>query len=45
MRWRINTSDNDRMRAHRRQFVIGPAPVLVDEDWTSVAIGEGLHLS
>jgi hypothetical protein len=33
------------MRAHRRQFVIGPAPVLVDEAWTSVAIGGGFHLS
>lgn len=45
MRWRIHTSDDDQMRAHRRQFVIGPAPVLVDEGWTSVAIGEGFHLS
>jgi hypothetical protein len=33
------------MRAHRRQFVIGPAPVLVDQDWTSVAIGERCYLS
>jgi hypothetical protein len=33
------------MKAHRRQFVIGSAPVLVDEGWSSVPIGEGLHLS
>jgi hypothetical protein len=33
------------MAAHRRQFVIGPAPVLVDADWTSVTLLEGLHLS
>jgi hypothetical protein len=33
------------IRAHRRQFIIGPAPVLVDEDWTSMASGEGFHLS
>jgi hypothetical protein len=42
-------ADQDEMtgeiRAHRRQFLIGPAPVLVDEDWTSVAIGEGFYLS
>jgi hypothetical protein len=38
-------SDDDQMRVHRRQFVIGPAPVLVDEDWTSAAITEGVHLS
>lgn len=33
------------MRVHRRQFVIGPAPFLVDEEWTSAPIGEGFHLS
>jgi hypothetical protein len=36
---------HDQLRAHRRQFVIGPEPVLVDEDWTSVTIGNGFHLS
>jgi hypothetical protein len=32
-------------RAHRRQFVIGPAPILVDDEWTSTPIGKGFHLS
>ena len=36
---------NDQMRAHRRQFVLGHEPVLVDEDWASVGICKGLHLS
>jgi hypothetical protein len=38
-------SGDDQMRAHRRQFVIAPVPVRVDESWTSMSIGDGLHLS
>ena len=33
------------MKAHRRQFVIGPAPVAPDETWASTELGEGVHLS
>jgi hypothetical protein len=33
------------MRAHRRQFVIGHTPVLVDESWTSTSLRKGWHLS
>jgi hypothetical protein len=33
------------MRLHRRQFVIGPDPVLVDDGWTSTPVGNGLLLS
>jgi hypothetical protein len=33
------------LKLHRRQFLIGPAPVLVDEEWTSIDVGDGMHLS
>jgi hypothetical protein len=33
------------VKPHRRQFIIGPAPVAVDDRWTSTAIGGGLYLS
>ena len=33
------------MRVHRRQFFLGPAPLLVDESWTSVALEDGFHFS
>lgn len=32
-------------RLHRRQFVIGPEPLLVDENWRSIQIGPSRHLS
>ena len=33
------------MRLHRRQFIVGPEPVLAGEGWISEQIGPSLHLS
>ncbi len=33
------------MLAHRRQFVIGPRPVTIDEGWTTLQLTPTLHLS
>ena len=45
MRSSTEQADQARIRAHRRQFVVGPAPVVVNEEWMSIHIGEGFHLS
>jgi hypothetical protein len=33
------------VRVHRRQFVIGPAPLLARRDWRSRELGRGIYLS
>jgi hypothetical protein len=33
------------MRVHRRQFVVGPEPALLDATWESLEMGHGQHLS
>ncbi|MCG8466846.1 MAG: hypothetical protein MJB57_01355 [Gemmatimonadetes bacterium] len=36
---------SDRVRAHRKQFIVGPEPLELIETWVRVDLGDGLYLS
>ena len=38
-------SARDSTSVHRRQFVVGPRPVMAECGWRHVSLSDGLHLS